>query len=99
MKKFTLKIIWLKSSIGLSIDHIVENGHSPLSLYFFWPRNDAWTQIKQELELKPWISKKDTIELLNEVTLIINYWQKNSIKKSIIQAKERFPDINFYGDY
>lgn len=99
MKRFTLRIIWLQYSIGLAIDHIVENGYSPLSSYFFWPRNDAWTQIKKELESKPWIYDNDKIELLNQVTLVINYWQENKSKQSISEAQKKFPELIFCGDY
>ena len=99
MKKFTLKIIWRHYNIGLAIDHIVNKGYSPLSSYFFWPRNDAWSQIKAELESKPWISNSDKIDLLNQVTLIINYWQENKATQSIRQAQNQFPDLVFCGDY
>lgn len=96
-KKFTLKILWLNQKIAFSVDHIVKHGHSPLTSYFFWPCNDAWSQIKSELDSKPWISKNDTVHILNTVTSIINYWQENKEKKSIIEAKAEFPELIFYG--
>ena len=99
MKKFTLKIIWLANDIGLAIDHVVNQGYSPLSSYFFWPRNDAWSQIRTELESKPWISDNDKIDLLNQVTYIINYWQENKATQSIIQVQKQFPEFVFFGDY
>lgn len=97
-KKFNLKIIWLNCSLGVAIDHIVHEGYSPLSSYFFWPRNDAWTQIKTELESKPWISHDDKIQLLNAVTLIINHWQENKKERSLVQLQKIFPEPIFYGD-
>ena len=99
MKKFTLKIIWLENSIGIAIDHIVDGGYSPLSSYFFWPRNDAWTQIKTELESKPWISDSDKIHLLNQVTVIINYWQQYKTVETLINIQKKFPELIFCGDY
>lgn len=99
MNKFTLKILWLDDNIGFAIEHVVNKGYSPLTYYFFWPRNDAWTQIKTELESKPWLSKSDKIYLLNQVTSIINYWQENNKKKSIEQATKKFPEFIFCGDY
>ena len=99
LQKFTLRIIWLDYSIGLAIDHIVDKGYSPLSSYFFWPHHDAWNQIRTELDSKPWISQNDKIDLLNKVTLIINYWQENQSIKSIIQIQNQFPGIVFCGDY
>lgn len=98
-QKFTLKIIWLNYSIGIAIEHIVNKGYSPLSLYFFWPRNDAWTQIKIELESKPWISNDDKVDLLNKVTFMINYWQENKMTLSIIQLEKQFPELVFCGGY
>lgn len=95
MKTFILKIIWLNDSIGIAIDHVLQKGYSPLSSYFFWPRNDAWTQIKKELESKPWISENDKIELLNEATIIINYWQEHKTLQSAKQIQAEFPNIIF----
>lgn len=96
VQKFTLKILWLDHSIGFAIDHVAEQGFSPLTSYFFWPRNDAWTQLEKELESKPWISISDKIDILNKVTCILNYWQENKKKDSFQKAKKKFPTINFY---
>lgn len=97
MKRFTLKIIWRHYTLGIAIDHTVQGGYSPLSSYFFWPRSDAWSQIKTELESKPWISKNDKVELLNQTTLIIDYWQTHKTTQSILKVKKNFPSLIFYG--
>ena len=99
MKKFTLRIIWLNYSIGLAIDHVACKGYSPLSSYFFWPRNDAWTQIKKELESKPWISNNDKIDLLNQATVIINYWQDNKRRDPVVEVQNKFPEFTFLGSH
>lgn len=96
MKKFSLTILWLDYNIAFSIDHIVKQGKSPLTSYFFWPRNDAWSQLKNELESKPWISEESKINILNKVTKIINYWQESSEKKSLAQAEKDFPCFIFH---
>lgn len=93
-EKFTLKILWLKQNVAFAIEHIVKQGYSPLTSYFFWPRNDAWTQVRKELESKPWIPSSDKIDILNKVTVIINYWQE----KKLDQAQKEFPGFIFYGD-
>ena len=97
MEKFTLKILWLNDNIAFSVDHVIKQGYSPLTSYFFWPRHDAWSQIKNELESKPWISEDDKIEILNKATEIISYWQENIRKKSVAEAQKRFPYLIFYG--
>lgn len=97
MPKFTLKVLWLGNNVALAVDQVIGNGTSPLTSYFFWPRNDAWEQIKEELDMKPWISQKDKIEILNKSTEIINYWQENGKKHSFSEVQAKFPEFIFSG--
>ncbi|KAL0380749.1 UNVERIFIED_CONTAM: 30S ribosomal protein 3, chloroplastic [Sesamum calycinum] len=76
--RLVLKFIWMEKNIGLGLDQIIPgHGAVPLSPYFFWPRKDAWEELKATLESKPWISQKKMIILLNQATDIINLWQQS----------------------
>jgi 30S ribosomal protein 3 len=63
--KFKLNILWLKNELGIAVDQLQSEERIPLTEYFFWPKNDAWDQIRRELETKPWISTIEKGNLLN----------------------------------
>ncbi|XP_068667157.1 small ribosomal subunit protein cS23-like [Aristolochia californica] len=76
--RLVLKFIWMEKNIGLALDQVIPgHGTVPLSPYYFWPRKDAWEELKSKLESKPWISQKRMIILLNQATDIINLWQQS----------------------
>ncbi|KAI3911051.1 hypothetical protein MKW98_015708 [Papaver atlanticum] len=76
--RLVLKFVWLEKNIGLALDQVIPgHGTIPLSPYYFWPRKDAWEELKSMLESKPWISQKRMIILLNQATDIINLWQQS----------------------
>nr|YP_011005676.1 putative plastid-specific 30S ribosomal protein [Cutleria multifida]WAM62680.1 putative plastid-specific 30S ribosomal protein [Cutleria multifida] len=91
---YVFKIIWSKNYLGLAVDKRLQNNTTlPLTTFFFWPRENGWQLLKEELSYKPWISKEDSIDILTGYTAIINYWLLNvneieGIKKLITDSSK-----------
>ena len=98
MIKFRLKFIWFgNKGIAVALNQVYFNRSLPITEYFFWPRSDAWDEMRLCLKSKSWISPNDLVLILNQLTEVINFWQeKNSLQSdNFIQVKESFPECEF----
>lgn len=95
--QYSLNFLWLDKNLAVSVDQVFGRGHrSPITEYFFWPREDAWERLKTALEEKDWIGHQEKVELLNTCTEVINYWQDGE-RPSVQDAIARYPNCSFQG--
>ena len=94
-KPLKLRVLWLKNVLGLAIDQVVGKQPYPLTQYYFWPRNEAWDQLKLELDSKPWLSEKEKIVILNLITDIITHWRKYRSTEKFENLTKNFSEIIF----
>ncbi len=95
--EYSLNFLWLDKNLAVSVDQVFGRGHrSPITEYFFWPREDAWERLKSALEEKDWIGQQDKVALLNTCTEVINYWQDEE-RPSVQDAIAKYPNCSFQG--
>ena len=94
-QKLKLKVLWLKNVLGLALDQKVIKQSYPLTQYYFWPRTEAWDQLKLELDSKPWLSEKEKISTLNLATDIISHWRTNRNTDGVQKVANNFSEAVF----
>lgn len=100
MERFVLKFLLMKKVIAVCLDQrISQECLNPLTQYFFWPHRDAWEDMKNFIDNNGWISQKDTLNILNTITEVINLWEESSEfkKEDLDKLRFKFPDCLFLG--
>lgn len=98
MNQFRLKFIWFGTrGIAVALNQNLLGKVLPVTEYFFWPRSDAWDEMRICLKSKSWISANDLVFILNQLTEVINFWQdRNDIQpENFVQVKQQFPECDF----
>ncbi len=85
-----LKVAWFKNFLGLAIDQVNLDNQYSLTPYYFWPRTEAWEQIKLELDSKSWLTKDEKIKILKTTGDVMSYWLSNRNTKTASNLREDF---------
>ena len=88
--RLRLKIAWFKNFLGLAIDQVNSNQQYFLTPYYFWPKTEAWEQLKLELDSKVWLTQEEKIEILKVVKDVMEYWLSYRTTKTVDNLKEEF---------
>lgn len=87
---FSYNILWSRTTLGIGINEVYgPNLVFPVNgEYYFWPREDGWKLLKEDLENKPFFSAEAKIEILYVYTQLIQFWTTYPHgKKDITQAQ------------
>jgi 30S ribosomal protein 3 len=93
--RLRLKIAWFENFLGLAIDQVNSNQQHFLTPYYFWPKTEAWEQLKLELDSKTWLTQEEKIRILKITRDVMGYWRSYRNTRTIENFKEDFqkPEI------
>ena len=94
--RLKLKITWFKDFLGLAIDQVTLDQKYFLTPYYFWPRTEAWEQLKLDLDSKLWLTKDDKIQILKTTGDVMNYWLSYRNTKTAENFKKDFPEVEVF---
>ena len=90
-----LRVLWFRDFLGLGINQVTLEQQYPITSYYFWPRTEAWEQLKSELDSKTWLSKTEKVEILNLTTDIINHWRQYRNTENSQNVEKDFFEADF----
>jgi len=88
-----LKVAWFNDFLGLAIEQVNLNQQYYLTPYYFWPKTEAWEQLKLELDSKLWLTEEEKIDILQVTGKVMQYWLANRTTKTSSDLKEVFNDV------
>ena len=88
-----LRILWVKDSLGLAVDQIGLEEHYALTPYYFWPKTEAWEQLKLNLNSKFWLTQDDKMAILKTTSEVMEYWLFYRNSTTVKKFKEEFKDV------
>jgi len=90
-----LRVAWFKNFLGLAIDQVSLEKQYALTPYYFWPKTDAWEQLKLELDSKIWLTPEEKIALLKPTAELMKYWLSCRDEPDIKIFQEKFEKMEF----
>lgn len=91
-----LKVFWVKNYLGLAINQVSLDKCYPLTPFYFWPKTQAWEQLKLKLDSKHWLATEEKIEILKVTGDVMNYWLSEKNSKKAKDLKEVFPEVDVF---
>jgi len=88
-----LRILWVKNSLGLAVDQIGSEEQYALTPYYFWPKTEAWEQLKLNLNSKFWLTQDEKMAILKTASQVMKYWLFYRDTKTVENFKEEFKDV------
>ena len=88
--RLRLRVAWFKNFLGLAIDQANSSQQHSLTPYYFWPKTEAWEQLKLELNSKNWLTQEEKIKTLKITRDVMEYWLSHRNTRSIENFKEDF---------
>ena len=88
-----LKVAWFNNFLGLAVDQVNSDNQYSLTPYYFWPRTEAWEQLKLELDSKLWLTKEEKIKVLKTTGEVMSYWLSNRNTKTVSSLREDFVGV------
>ena len=88
-----LKVAWFKDFLGLAIEQVNFSREYSLTPYYFWPKTEAWEQLKLELDSKLWLTSEEKIKILKTTSEVMNFWLSHRTTKDSKDLKESFQEI------
>lgn len=88
-----LKVIWFKDFLGLGIDLVLPKQKYSLTPYYFWPKTEAWEQLKLELDSKLWLDEEEKAQILQVAGNVMNHWLLNRKTKTTQEFRKDFQEV------
>ena len=88
--RLRLRVAWFKNFLGLAIDQANSSQQHSLTPYYFWPKTEAWEQLKLELNSKNWLTQEEKIRTLKITRDVMEYWLSYRNTGTIENFKEDF---------